>query len=419
MNIVLGLSAAALIVCLASIRLIPHQESPAAIPDASSSVAALGLAAGGSTSESAPPASGATRLQGSNPATSQAGAAAASRTTPDYDAGISLGTDILALSPQQLDSELDDLAALHIGWIRIDFDWNSIQPRPDAPFTWGSYDRIVQAFNEHHMKTLAILDYSALWAVDPKCGSVRCPPADDSSFASFARAAASHFESLGVHDWEIWNEPNVKNSWLPAADPAGYANLLKAAYPAIHAADPDAVVISGGLAPAATGNGDIAPIAYVKALYDSGAGPYFDAVGFHPYSFPVLPSSFAAWNAWSQMHSTSPSIRSVMAANGDAGKKIWMTEFGAPTGGPGTIATSSASFEGHPDHVSETLQAAILSDAISLQKRYAWAGPLFLYTYRDRGTSASTNENFFGLLRFDGTRKPAYDALQAALSASN
>ena len=34
------------------------------------------------------------------------------------------------------------------------------------------------------------------------------------------------------------------------------------------------------------------------------------------------------------MYGTYPSLRSTMTDNGDGGKKIWATEFGAPTNGP-------------------------------------------------------------------------------------
>jgi hypothetical protein len=227
------------------------------------------------------------------------------------------------------------------------------------------------------------------------------------------------FAAAGVHDWEIWNEQNMKSSWLPSADPVAYTKLLESAYPAIHAADSRAVVIAGGLAPSATGDGNMAPITFLSDMYASGARAYFDAVAVHPYSFPVLPSYYVSWNAWSQMTATSPSIRSVMTSNGDGQKKIWMTEFGAPTGGPGNNSATDNYIVGNPDHVSESIQSAILTQAVALQSQDLWAGPIFLYTYKDNGSHSASNENFFGLLRADGTKKPAYDAVRMLLSGNN
>jgi hypothetical protein len=237
-------------------------------------------------------------------------------------------------------------------------------------------------------------------------------------FATFAKAAVTRYDALGVHDWEIWNEPNNAEFWQPSADVQGYAALIEAAYPAIHTIDPSAVVISGGLAPEATGDGNIAPVSFISQLYDAGAGSSFDAVGFHPYSFPTPPSYNVPWNAWQQMANTSPSVRSVMIAHGDSSKQIWMTEYGAPTGGPGDVATlQDYDLMGNPDHVREDLQATLIADAVNLAQGYSWAGPLFIYSYKDIGTSWDTPENFYGILHFDGTPKPAYAALKSAIAS--
>ncbi len=95
-----------------------------------------------------------------------------------------------------------------------------------------------------------------------------------------------------------------------------------------------------------------------------------------------------------------PSMRSVMQANGDGAKKIWGTEFGAPTNGP--------------NGVSEQAQAQAITKAYALWKTYDWAGPLFTYQMRDYGTDPSNRENFFGLLRHNFSQKPAYGAYRAA-----
>ncbi|HWA64733.1 MAG TPA: hypothetical protein VG866_02705, partial [Candidatus Paceibacterota bacterium] len=167
----------------------------------------------------------------------------------------------------------------------------------------------------------------------------------------------------------------------------------------------------------ATQNGDIAPIDFLSELYQDGGKIFFDGVGFHPYSYPALPSYTQAWNAWSQMNDTNPSLRGIMSANGDSSKKIWLTEFGAPTNGPGiTASVDDARLYQSPDHVTEDLQAKMVTDAARLAQGYSWAGPLFFFTYKDTGTASNSIENFFGLVRYDGSKKPAYDALEQVLA---
>ena len=116
---------------------------------------------------------------------------------------------------------------------------------------------------------------------------------------------------------------------------------------------------------------------------------------------PAAPGEAQGWSAWYQMYGTSPSLRSVMVANGDGAKKIWATEFGAPTNGPG-------------GYVSEATQAQYVTQAYAAFRSYDWAGPLMWYSHRDAGTTTDTRENFFGLLRYDFSPKPAYTAYQTA-----
>jgi hypothetical protein len=171
------------------------------------------------------------------------------------------------------------------------------------------------------------------------------------------------------------------------------------------------------MAPAVSSNGNLSPTDFLTQLYAAGGKPYFNAVGMHPYTYPAMPTYYAPWNAWSQLASTPISLRSIMTANGDSGKRIWMTEYGAPTGGPGNVedSTQDTQFSGAPDHVTGPVQAAMFASAITSVKQDTWSGPLFFYTRVDMGTSETTNENFFGLLHYDGSEKPAYATIKDLL----
>ena len=329
--------------------------------------------------------------------------------------GLSVAETLTGLSPDELQAQLDDFVALKIQWIRLDFDWAVIQRRGPESYDWERLDRVVAAAHEKDLRLLPILVYTPELAQPADCRSVRCPPADPASFARFAEKAAQRYSSQGIHTWEIWNEPNTSLSWRPAADPAAYTTLLKEAYASITNVDPEAVIISGGLAVIDTSRGSIAPREYLGRMYEAGVASYFDAVAFHPYSFPALPSHRAQWNGWQQMAYTSPSLRSIMESNGDAGKKIWITEYGAPTGGPGSAAEAYIPLT-RTSHVTEAYQKEMLADALRSIQKYPWAGPFFWYSYQDLSTSTDTPENFYGIRRADGSTKPAYDAFIEAHS---
>ncbi len=342
-------------------------------------------------------------------------APATSFVTDQQALGIAAGSSLPSLDDQQLASRLDGIKASGARWIRLDFDWSLIQPKDSQTYDWAEYDRIVGAINARNIAILAILDYTPAWARQSSCSSTnKCAPASTSQFASFAAAAAHRYETKGLHYWEIWNEPNNLVFWQPAANPMQYTALLHDTYIALHTADLQAYVITAGLSPQATGNGSYAPYDFLAGMYAAGAHGYFDAVADHPYTFPLTPADNAD-DAWTQMARPNLSLRSLMVANGDGGKKIWITEFGAPTGGPGPVSTvSNPNLSANPFVVDEGRQALILTDAINLYHTYDWAGPFFYYTYQDAGTDPSTNENFFGLITAPGIQKQAYAVFQAA-----
>jgi polysaccharide biosynthesis protein PslG len=333
--------------------------------------------------------------------------------TVKREVGLSVADDLTGLSQTALDQWFVDMKSLGVTWVRLDFDWSWIQSDKNAAIDWTKIDRVVASAQKYQLHLLPILVYTPTWARPAGCDSNRCPPANNADYANFAKLAVARYAPLGVHAWEIWNEPNMKGSWLPASNPSQYTQLLMATYGSIKSIDPSATVVTGGVGPIETANGNIQALEFVQAMYAAGAKPYFDALGFHPYSFPALPSYQQDWNAWQQAANTKISMRSIMTTYGDSSKKIWITEYGAPTGGPGTVADIGW-VETMPKttHVTEAYQSSMLVDAIQYLDSSTWDGPLFWYSYKDyNSTVATTIENHFGILHSDGTKKPSYFSL--------
>lgn len=330
--------------------------------------------------------------------------------------GLSVGTTLYGLPSKELAHRLDDMKSLGISWLRLDFDWNHIQPDGPTRYNWSETDTVISAAQARNLQLLPIITYTAPWARHSDCrDSPVCRPADPTQFATFARAAASRYASRGIHHWEIWNEPNMTIFWQTQPNAAHYTALLRATYTQIKSADKSATVLLGGLASIDHADG-VPQLEYLNAVYAAGGKGYFDAVAYHPYSFPVPASYKAIWNAWSKMDFTSPSVRSIMRANGDSSKKIWITEYGAPTNGPGPIATTTNyNLTKTPDHVNEALQAAMVTDMVRSVKAAPWIAAAFWYSYKDEGTDANNTENFYGLLRANGSAKPAYTTLKREL----
>ena len=118
--------------------------------------------------------------------------------------------------------------------------------------------------------------------------------------------------------------------WSPKPNIVKYTQLLKAAYVAIHAADPQATVITGGTSPAAdSADGThVLPLHWLQGIYANGGKGYFDAVAHHPATYPEPATLIADWSAFQQ----SQQLYAEMVSQGDGAKKIWGTEIVWPTG---------------------------------------------------------------------------------------
>jgi hypothetical protein len=330
--------------------------------------------------------------------------------------GIAAGSSLEYMNTNSVDAYLQSIKDLGVDWVRFDVDWSVVQESGPNSFNWAPFDAIVAGLNKYGLKGLGILDYTPVWARSNECVNTnKCSPADPADFGTFAAAAAARYAPLGLHDWEIWNEPNTTNFWQPDSNPTQYVAILKAAYTSIKVVDPTATVITGGLAPASSVNGNLSMIDFLKAIYEQHAEGYFDAVAVHPYSFPFLPSSSRTTNPWNQLES----LHQVMASNNDGRKQIWITEYGAPTNGHYGVGSNGVTVpKGRIDHITSSLQAQMVTDAVSLYKTYSWMGPFFWYSYQDTSTVTTTDQNFFGLVDAHGNKKLAYYAYQQAIQNS-
>lgn len=327
--------------------------------------------------------------------------------------GIAAGGGLTYVGQPELDQYFTQLKELGVGWVRWDIDWSFVQPDGPGSYRWEEIDRVANTANKFGIQSLAIITYAPAWARNPACSNELCAPKDPGTFGQFAGAVAARYKGR-IATYEIWNEPNFDFFWQPAPNMDEYKNILVAAFGQIKTADPSATVIAGSLAAVGDDDGNIAPITFVKGLYARGAQAYFDAVSVHPYSYPAPPSHVAWWNRWQQI----VPIHDFMVSQGQGHKKVWLTEVGAPTDGPGASHTTAmgSTYNYGSDFMSEAAQDVIMQEVLRYHGEYsAWAGPMFWYSLKDTGTSKNTPENFFGLLRYDGSKKPAYTTFQNAL----
>jgi len=167
----------------------------------------------------------------------------------------------------------------------------------EAGFTW-----VVFLVTEVFTRNLIIrLDREPYWDrrdYPLDAGIAAGPPRNLAHFFHFCEVIARRYRGK-VAAYQVWNEPNLAREWAgQPPNPAEYVAMLRGCYAAIKRGDPDALVISAGLAP----TGDGPPLAmpheaFLVAMYEAGATPYFDLLGVHAPGFraaPEVPPGMAA-----------------------------------------------------------------------------------------------------------------------------
>jgi polysaccharide biosynthesis protein PslG len=331
-------------------------------------------------------------------------------TSSHVTASVALESTVTGYASHNLtSSELHEITLAGGTFVRTDFPMRSVQFNSSQSFDWGPLDKKVAAATGQGLRVLGILDYSPQWNAHPDCtvGSPdQCAPADPNAFANYAAAAAAHFPQ--VTHWEIWNEPNLKQFWSPSPSSIDYVTTLNGAYAAIKAVAPDDVVIAGALSRASDVPGvQIAPTTFVNSMYANRAK--FDILSLHPYTYPFSPDTANSGNGWLDV----ATIRATMVANGDAAKKIWITELGVPTCGPGNASAVDAQPFSGDDYMTEAAQETILSAVMTKIRSVSYIGAFFVYEIKDDNSGDRSNrENCFGIFHSDGSPKPVFSTIK-------
>ena len=149
-----------------------------------------------------------------------------------------------------------EAAELGVGWERILFYWNEIQPT--GPEDWNTLhvleEWLVEA-NSQDRIVLGLLKNTPAWATDgaPFSGVPRglYLPVDDPDnlWANYVRRVVEYYAPRGVHHWIIWNEPEIEQGVYGhefEGDTQDYIRLLQVAYLVAKEHDPQAVIHLAG-----------------------------------------------------------------------------------------------------------------------------------------------------------------------------
>lgn len=275
-------------------------------------------------------------------------------------------------------------------WVKQRIAWLDVEGAAPGAYEWNALDRIVAETEQAGVKLLLRVDHPPLWALQAAAADAALTlPVAPETFAGFCSVLAARYQGR-VAAYQIWNEPNLAREWVDMPpDPAGYVELLRACYPAIKRVDPEALVISAGLAPTGSGLPEAIPDdAYLIGMYEAGAAPHFDLLGLNAPGYKAPPevspeeaadpeSGYGGAPFFCFRHVEN--MRDLMEQYGDGDKQVAILEFGWHTN------TSPE----HPDYawfaVTEEQQADYLVRAFAYARENwaPWIGPMFVWNFPD------------------------------------
>ena len=274
-----------------------------------------------------------------------------------------------------------------IGWVRMDFLWEDIEPR-QGDFIFDKYDYIVDLLTKNKINILGILDYNVSWA--SPSGRWNEPPQETSLFINYAAKVVSRYKDKIKH-WEIWNEPDSYIYWSKQDSLESYCVFLKKIYIALKKIDPECKILNGGLA-----NGGSS----VNHLYDNGAKDCFDILNLHIFESPLNPGAQKILTAQTKL------AYKIMSRNGDSRKKIWITEIGCP----GVKRWSKVNNWWMGKNSTERKQAAWVKEVYKQLLSDRNVEKVFWAFFRDSKYHWKNGIDYFGLVRWDFTKKPSFFA---------
>lgn len=309
--------------------------------------------------------------------------------------GIDIGAVTAETSFKSIDTELALAKRLHAGVVRVEVPWSQFEPTGPGridPGAQAAASHLMQDAAKAHIKVLALVDSTPCWASSAPASLLsECsrtagshahawPPKKASDFATFVGWLAKRY-GPGLAAIEIWNEPDQANQDYLAGPqkPRHYAELLKAAYPAIKHADSGVRVLAGSLVGS---NG-----AFMDALYKQGIKGYYDAVAVHFYTL-VLGSVRRFREVQLQHHDRKP---------------LWLDEFGWSSCWP------KHKIEQEQGCVTQRIQARNITSSFRELVGTPYLHALLTYGFHD------SHGEEFGVLNAAGAPKPSFDALAQVL----
>jgi hypothetical protein len=194
------------------------------------------------------------------------------------------------------------LRAAHAGFLVLPLEWaqiahskptNATNPN-DPAYNWSSVDATFQQALKYRIEIVPIVYKTPGWANGGQGTNV--PPNNAADYGNFTKALITKYPQ--IKRFMVWGEPSRSVQWLPQGVAGGkaYADIVDAAYGAVHNTDPkkNVLVIAGDTfnGGADDANSTSAGTWAKDMVMTNGKRPRFDLWGMNSYTFRPINMAF-------------------------------------------------------------------------------------------------------------------------------
>ena len=311
-------------------------------------------------------------------------------------------------------------------WIRQEFPWEDIEIHGKGDFedrrhephrsAWEKYDNIVDLAEQYGLEVVPRLSNPPAWtrALTDTIGA-KPPPDDLADWGDYVYTVVSRYRGR-VRYYQLWNEPNIYPEWgEQPVDPEGYTRLLCEGYRRAKEADPDAVILSGALAPTVSlhpGPGPalgVSDFVFLQRMYDAGAAACFDVLAINDYMLWSGPTD-CRMRPLNINFARPIYIRDIMVANGDAAKPVWISEMNS------NAVPNDPSIQDRLRYGMVTPEQQARYAVLAYQRameEWPWVGVVNFWFFK-LPSDAERNQSmyYFRMLEPDFTPMPVYEVMR-------
>jgi hypothetical protein len=301
-------------------------------------------------------------------------------------------------------------AQLGAGWTRLQFLWSDIQPNDSGQWNDAKLEALVNSEIAAGRQVVGLVVNTPPWARQDggRAGvpsGMELPASDPNNvWAAFLRRLVTKYAGR-VNHWIIWNEPDIWDAKYGGQTWGGtveeFLQFQRVAYTVTKAANPNAMVHLAGFTYWWDVNYGRAPFfkrfldALVRDPNAASNNYFFDVATVHQYFQTDTIYDLTLWH------------HTLMREHG-FDKPVWLVETNAaPSLDPAWLAPDSKFRITLDEQGAFIIQMFAMSIAAGAER-------IAVYKLADTPGDKAANPEPFGLIRMDGSQRPAFRAFQLA-----